>query len=69
MWKKLSFKKQLIIILLIPIAGLLYFNITILSSTYNDYLRIENSLEKLKVITDLSRTKNLINDERILYEY
>ena len=69
MWNKISFKKQLILILLIPISGLLYFNITNLRSTYVDYLRVENSLEKLKVIADLSRTKSLINDERILYVY
>jgi hypothetical protein len=33
------------------------------------YLRLEHSLENLKVIASLSKTKTLVNDERALYEY
>ena len=69
MWKTLSFKKQLILILLIPISGLLYFNITNFYATYINYFRIDNSLEKLNVIADLTRAKSIVNDERVLYEY
>ena len=69
MWKTLSFKKQLIVILLIPISVLLYFNIDNFYVTYTNYIRIENNLERLNIIADLSQTKNIVNDERVLYEY
>ncbi|MDG2432783.1 response regulator [Flavobacterium sp.] len=69
MWKNLPFKKQLIIILLIPIIGLIYFTIANLNSTYKNYIRLEHSLENLQVIASLSNTKTLVNDERALYEY
>lgn len=69
MWKNLSFKKQLILILLIPITGLLYFNISNLFETYKNYIRIENSLENLNEIAALSKIKSQTSDERILYEY
>jgi hypothetical protein len=45
--EKLPFSKR--IILLIPI-GLLYFTISNLNITYKKYLRLEHSLENLKVI-------------------
>ena len=69
MWKNLPFKKQIILILLIPISGLLYFTISNLNITYKNYLRLEHSLENLETIAYLSKTKTLINDERALYEY
>ena len=69
MWKKLPFRKQIILILLIPILGLIYFTIANLNSTYKNYLRLEHSLENLEVIVSLSNTKTLFNDERALFEY
>jgi CheY-like chemotaxis protein/signal transduction histidine kinase len=69
MWKNLPFKKQITLILLIPITGLLYFTISNLFTTYTNYIRLEHSLENLKVIASLSKTKTLLNDERALYEY
>ena len=69
MWKNLPFKKQIILILLIPITGLLFFTISNLYGTYTNYVRLEHSLENLQVIASLSRTKTLVNDERALYEY
>jgi CheY-like chemotaxis protein len=69
MWKNLPFKKQIILILLIPISGLLYFTISNLNITYRNYLRLEHSLENLEVIGYLSKVKTLINDERALYQY
>jgi signal transduction histidine kinase/CheY-like chemotaxis protein len=69
MWKNLPFKKQIILILLIPITGLSYFTISNLYATYTNYVRVEHSLENLKVISSLSMTKTLLNDERALYEY
>jgi CheY-like chemotaxis protein/signal transduction histidine kinase len=69
MWNKLPFKKQIILILLIPISGLIYFNISHLITTYNDYQRIEHSLKNLNTIAQLSKIKTLVNDERILFEY
>jgi hypothetical protein len=68
-WKKLSFRKQIILILLIPITGLLYFTISNLSLTYKKYLRLEHSLENLEAIANLAKIKTLVNDERALYEY
>ena len=69
MWNKLPFRKQIILILVIPIIGLLYFTISNLNITYKNYLRLEHSLENLEVIASLSKTKTLVNDERALYEY
>ena len=69
MWKNLAFKKQIILILLIPISGLLYFTISNLNVTYKNYLRLDNSLKHLEIIGYLSKTKTLINDERALYQY
>ncbi|MBU0940735.1 MAG: response regulator [Bacteroidetes bacterium] len=69
MWKNLPFKNQIILILLIPISGLLYFTVSNLNITYRNYLRLEHSLENLEIIAYLSKTKTLINDERALYEY
>lgn len=69
MWKNLPFKKQIILILLIPISGLLYFTISNLQTTYKNYLRLDHSLQNLAVIAKVSKTKTLINDERALYQY
>ncbi|MFA9189091.1 response regulator [Flavobacterium sp. FBOR7N2.3] len=69
MWKKLSFKKQLILILLIPILGLLYFTITDVKKTYQRYTRIENSTQNIDQIGQFSEIIMRISEERILHEY
>ncbi|MBA0883280.1 response regulator [Flavobacterium undicola] len=69
MWKNLSFKKQLTLILLIPVFGLLYFTILNINDTYQKYSRIENSIQNIDKIANLSEGIMLINDERTLSEY
>jgi CheY-like chemotaxis protein/signal transduction histidine kinase len=69
MWKSLSFKKQLVLILLIPIAGLIFFTITNISNTYQKFARIQNSTERIDNIAHFSEAITLINDERTLSEY
>ena len=69
MWKNLSFKKQLVFILLIPISGLLYFTIIDISTTYQKFNRLENSLKNIDNITNFSQAITLINNERTLSEY
>ncbi|MEO8253110.1 MAG: response regulator [Flavobacterium sp.] len=69
MWKNLSFKKQLILILLIPVSGLFYFTITNINTTYQRFTRIENSTLNISNITRFSDVITLINDERTLSEY
>jgi CheY-like chemotaxis protein/putative methionine-R-sulfoxide reductase with GAF domain len=69
MWKKLSFKKQLTLILLIPVFGLLYFTILNINDTYQKYSRIENSIESIDKIANFSEAIMLINNERTLSEY
>ncbi|WP_140485102.1 response regulator [Flavobacterium sp. GSA192] len=69
MWKNLSFKTQLILILLIPVTGLLYFTITNINNTYQKHLRIENSSERIENIAAFSEGIMLINNERTLSEY
>lgn len=69
MWKNLSFKKQLIFILLIPISGLLYFTITDINNTYQKFNQIQSSSQNIENITNFSKAITLINDERTLNEY
>lgn len=69
MWKKLSFKKQLILILLIPVSGLLYFTIADINNAYQNYSKIESSTENIDNITHFSEGIMLINNERALNEY
>ena len=69
MWKNLSFKNQLILILLIPISGLLYFTITDVNNTYQKFDRIQNSSQNIDDISNFSEAITLINNERTLNEY
>ncbi|RVT77577.1 response regulator [Flavobacterium sufflavum] len=69
MWKNLSFKKQLILILLIPVFGLLYFTILNIDNTYQKYTKIENSIQNIDKIAHFSEGIILINNERTLSEY
>ncbi|MFA9190277.1 response regulator [Flavobacterium sp. FZUC8N2.13] len=69
MWKKLSFKKQLILILFIPISGLLYFTIFDIYKAYQNFSSIESSTQNIDNITNLSEGIMLINDERTLNTY
>jgi len=69
MWKKLSFKKQLILILLIPVSGLLYFTISDINNAYQNFSNIESSTENIDNITQFSEGIMLINNERSLNEY
>ena len=67
MWKNLSIKTQLILILLIPVTGLVYLTVTDSTNTYNKYTKIDHSLQNINNIANLSKGINLINDERGLY--
>jgi CheY-like chemotaxis protein/putative methionine-R-sulfoxide reductase with GAF domain len=69
MWTNLSFKKQLILILLIPVFGLLYFTILNIDNTYQKYSRIQNSIRNIDEIAHFSEAIMLINNERTLNEY
>jgi len=69
MWKNFSFKTQLILILLIPISGLIYFTFSNLETTYQRHFRIKNSFENINKIADFSEGITLINNERALNEY
>lgn len=69
MWKNLSFKSQLILILLIPVSGLFYFTVSDITNTYQNFSKIENSIKSINEIANLSRAITLINDERTLHEY
>lgn len=67
MWKNLSIKTQIILILLIPVIGLLYLTVTNSTNSYNKYTKIDHSLQNIDNIAKLSKGINLINDERGLY--
>ncbi|MEL1241986.1 response regulator [Flavobacterium flavipallidum] len=69
MWKNLSFKKQLIFILLIPISGLLFFSVVNIYNTYQKFTRIENSTNRIDQIAHFSQAIMLINNERTLIQY
>lgn len=69
MWKKLSFKKQIILILLIPVSGLIYFTISDINNSYQKLTRIDNSIQNIDKIADFSVAIMLINNERTLSEY
>ncbi|MES2240112.1 MAG: response regulator [Bacteroidota bacterium] len=69
MWKNLSFKKQLTLILLIPVSGLLYFTISDINNSYQKLSRIENSTLNINDIADFAHVIMLVNDERTLGEY
>ncbi|MGM8361319.1 response regulator [Flavobacterium sp. ARAG 55.4] len=69
MWKTLSFKKQLILILLIPVSGLIYFTISNINNSYQKFSRIDNSIENIDKIAAFSEAITLINNERTLNEY
>ncbi|MFC5682884.1 response regulator [Flavobacterium sp. MAHUQ-51] len=69
MWKHLSFKTQLITILLIPIVGLIYFTIIDITKTYEKFERIENSSRSIEEIIAFSEGLTLINNERTWTEY
>lgn len=69
MWKNLSFKKQLILILLIPVSGLIYFTVSNINNSYQKFSRIDNSIENIDKIAAFSEAITLINNERTLNEY
>ena len=69
MWKNLSFKKQLIFILLIPISGLIFFTVINIDNTYQKFSRIENSTQRIDEIAHFSEAIMLINNERTFSEY
>ena len=69
MWKKLSFKKQIILILLIPVSGLLYFTISDINESYQKLARIDNTTTNIDRVVEFSQAIMLINNERTLLEY
>lgn len=69
MWKKLSIKYQLILILLIPFSGLIYLTISNINSSIEKYKNIEQSLENINNIVTLSEGISLIGKERGLNIY
>ncbi|WP_413999228.1 response regulator [Flavobacterium sp. W1B] len=69
MWKNLSIKTQLILILLIPVSGLLYLTFTNSQNAYNKYTKIDYSLQNINNIANLSKGINLISDERGSYQF
>lgn len=69
MWKKLSIKSQLILILLIPFSGLIYITISNIKFSLEHYQDIDDSLENIKNIATLSKGIELIGTERGLCNY
>ena len=67
MWKNLSIKTQLILILLILVSGLVYLTFTSSQNSYNKYTKIDHSLQNINNIANFLKVINLINDERGLY--
>ncbi|PRZ28322.1 response regulator [Flavobacterium granuli] len=67
MWKNLSIKTQLILILLIPVSGLVYLTFTNSQNSYNKYTKIDHSLQNINNIANFSKVINLISDERGLH--
>ncbi|MBC7846214.1 MAG: response regulator [Flavobacterium sp.] len=69
MWKKLSVKSQLILILLIPFSGLIYITISNINYSVEHYQNIDESLENINNIATLSDGIELIGTERGLCNY
>lgn len=69
MWKSLSFKSQVFLILLIPISGLIYITISNINSSLKEYKNINSSIEKIDNIAFLSEGISLISNERSLNNY
>jgi hypothetical protein len=69
MWKSLSIKSQLILILLIPISGLIYMTISNIRSSLDNYKVIDSSIESIKNIALLSNGISMISNERGLNDY
>jgi signal transduction histidine kinase/DNA-binding response OmpR family regulator len=64
MWKKLSIKSQLILILLIPFSGLIYITGVNIKYALERYTNIDESLENINNIAALSEGIELIGNER-----
>lgn len=69
MWKKISIKSQLILILLIPFSGLIYMTISNINASIDQYESIDSSSENIKNIAILSRGISEISVERGFYSY
>jgi signal transduction histidine kinase/DNA-binding response OmpR family regulator len=69
MWKKLSIKSQLILILLIPFLGLIYITISNINFSIEHYKSIDEGLENINNIAVLSEGIELIGNERGLASY
>ena len=69
MWKSLSIKTLLILILLIPVSGLVYLTIFKAKNSYTNYTGIENSIQNVNEIANFSEVISLISDERALYDF
>ena len=69
MWKKLSIKSQLILILLIPFSGLIYITVSNINFSLEHYKNIQGSLENIDNIALLSEGIELIGNERALNNY
>jgi signal transduction histidine kinase/CheY-like chemotaxis protein/methyl-accepting chemotaxis protein len=69
MWKSLSIKSQLILVLLFPILGLIYMTVSNINSSLDNYRDIDSSSENIKNISFLSRGIFEISVERGFYNY
>ena len=69
MWKSLSIKSQLILILLLPVSGLIYMTINNINTSLKNYNDIDKSILNTKNITSFSKGISSINDESALYIY
>ncbi|TRX32404.1 response regulator [Flavobacterium sp. ZT3R18] len=69
MWKSLSIKSQLILVLLFPILGLIYMTVSNINSSLDNYAAIDSSSENIKNISVLSRGIFEISVERGFYNY
>jgi hypothetical protein len=69
MWKNLSIKSQLILILLIPFTGLIYITISNINFSLENYKDINESLENVEHIAILSEGVELIGTERGFSNY
>src|SRR5688572_19152682 len=69
MWKSLSIKTQLILILLIPVLGFIYMAVLNIAYSYENFQKFNHGLENIKNIATLSRGITEISYERGFYNY
>lgn len=69
MWKTYSIKKQLALILLIPVSGIIFITVMHIKTTLKEFDNINQSIESINTISKLSKGIILISDERGINNY